>query len=642
MAYPTLHKGAYGVNYRTNIGLLRTTLSTDGSYRLGESDPSWDIFVGPLPFLLANNDDKPYLRETTQTRRDRFDQSREPGENSLDSSIWLRSQTSWHLGAGQEYSEPLEEDSDVARFRFYQSGGVDPWVPGILTLLPETAQRDTGARQCLGIPGVGVLVSTNASGVRKYPTSGASTQLSTKTVTKIAANSTRWFGISSTGVEYGDLSGATGEGAAAKAGLTAIHWGRDRLWVGEGSNFYEMTGGSVPAFPGSATHAFKNGTIVDIDSGAGGVYIMLNAGLTYIYVVTVKDDGTLNPPREVASLPRGETGNFLYGYLGRYLVIGTNKGVRVADAGTPTELPVGPLVVEMTDGALDATGSGNFIWVTAGTEGVKPTYDATGSPGLYRLDLSRQVSSVSAYGDTAAARYAYATDMYASTSGKAYSVTTFADQVFFVAGGSSTDSPLWQQQATPVDQGWIKTGQISFSTAERKTWLSMGMEISGAGYFQILGSTGNDFYAVNQTEVAVPFIGDLNIDSMSHPTSGWFSHVVRLIGNGTVAGSPTLKSMSLRATPAPKRTRYIQLPLLCLDNQIDRNNVPVGYKGFAYDRLKDLESLEETGSLIVVIDQRTGESVRCQIDKVNFSGNTPPNRQYDNFGGIITLTLLTV
>ena len=40
---------------------------------------------------------------------------------------------------------------------------------------------------------------------------------------------------------------------------------------------------------------------------------------------------------------------------------------------------------------------------------------------------------------------------------------------------------------------------------------------------------------------------------------------------------------------APKRTRYIRFPLQCTDKQLDRNNNPVGYDGFGYDRLKDLE-----------------------------------------------------
>ena len=162
MSYDALHKGYYGVTYRSKIGLHRSSLSAENIYALTELDPMWDVYIGPLPFMVGINTDHPYLRETVPARRDRTDQAREPGENSLDSNLWLRSQTSWHLGAGQRYSEPLEEDPEISRFRFYRSGGVDPWEPGQVSLLPATAQRATGARQCLGVPGVGVVVSTNS------------------------------------------------------------------------------------------------------------------------------------------------------------------------------------------------------------------------------------------------------------------------------------------------------------------------------------------------------------------------------------------------------------------------------------------------------------------------------------------------
>lgn len=114
MTYDPLHKGFYGVNYRTLIGLHRTSASSDNVYTASAADPLWDIYIGPLPFLLANNDERPCARETVPIRRERTDQAREPGENSLDSNIWLRSQTSWHLGAGQQYAEPLEEDPDIS------------------------------------------------------------------------------------------------------------------------------------------------------------------------------------------------------------------------------------------------------------------------------------------------------------------------------------------------------------------------------------------------------------------------------------------------------------------------------------------------------------------------------------------------
>lgn len=636
----TKHKGFFGVDYRSKIGLHRTSTASDGAYIVTGTDPLWDFYVGALPFMVQNGDDNPYMRETTPVRRERLDQSREPGENSLDASLWLRSQTSWHLGAGQAYAEPLEETPDVARFRYSESGGINPWTPGQISLLPATTQRDTGARHCVGISGWGVLTSTNTAGVRLYPTSGSSVQLSTKTVTQLAANSTRWFALSTSGIEYGNLS-TGGEGATALSSASAIHWGKDRLWVAAAATMYEITT-MPPATLPAAFHTFRSGTVVDIDSGSSGIYVMLNDVFTSIYVITANDDGTLNPPREVGSLPRGETGTFLYGYLGRYLIIGTNKGIRVADCGSSTELPIGPLTVELAGGCQDAVGDGNFIWFTGGTTGVKVLPDTTAVPGLYRLDLSRPIVSVSAYGDTAAARYAYSTDIYCATTGQAYSVTTYNDQIFFVAGTSSANSPLWQQSASLVSSGWLETGKIAFSTPENKTWLSFNLDIDGDGSFYVTASNGGIFEEITQTTVAVPYSGDVDVDSAAISSSAWFVYRLLLSGDGTTAGSPTAYSIGLRSTPSPRRTRYIRIPLACADMNTDRNGNKVGYEGFAYDRVKDLEALEESGGIITVIDNRTGESIRCQIDKVNFSGATPPSRNYKNFGGVLILTLLSV
>ena len=102
--------------------------------------------------------------------------------------------------------------------------------------------------------------------------------------------------------------------------------------------------------------------------------------VTSIYVSTVKDDGTLNPPREVAKLPHGETGNFLYSYLDRYLVIGTSAGVRVADCWHCHRLPIGPVIVELMVAVWMPLADGDYIWFTGGTTGVTLTVDGTAVP----------------------------------------------------------------------------------------------------------------------------------------------------------------------------------------------------------------------------------------------------------------------
>lgn len=643
MAEVPYAKGYLGVNYRTNLSLHRSVGSP--LTQMDVDAPRWDAFIGPLPFMLANRDDRPYVRESTSAKRDRFDQARDPGENSLDSSIWLRSFTSWHLGAGQAQAEPLEQAPEIARFRFDKSAGVDVWTAGQISLLrAPVARRTGGVRRCLGVPGKGVVTSTN-SGMRLIT---ESTDVSLSATPgrdaagrSLAVTTQRWASITDAGlVHYGLLAGG-GEGnlggGTPLSGATALVTAKERLWVGAGRDLWEITDVTA-ALPtagtyGGAFHRFPDGVIVDIDSGAGGIYIMVVGAVTSIHVLTAAEDGTLNPPREVATLPRGEKGQVLYGYLSRYLVVGTSKGVRIADCSVDTSLPMGPLTLTMTgQGCVDAVADGNFLYTTTGDEGIDTLGDGSAMrPGLYRIDLSRITMPGQQYGDTAASRYAWATDMASPVAGVTTSVTEYNGNVWFAAGGN-----LYMRGTTPVAMGWLDTGDVNFSTSEQKGWASVRADAVGAGTMTIFADSGSGFLPVVQSVLTTPFHDDLRIDSINHPPTWALALRVVLIGE------PILESLLLRAVPAPHRTRYIRMPLLAFDHEADRNQAPVGYDGFAYDRVKDLEALEHTGALVNVWDVRTDEVLSCQIERITFEGLTPPDRANQNWGGVVTVTLLVV
>jgi hypothetical protein len=91
-----------------------------------------------------------YQRVTVPLRRESTDESVEPGEQTLNTAgAWRRSQDNWFLGAGQQYLDNRfafvsvythsGEDPSV-RTRFWRSKGVNPWVEGALSLLPEYGQ----------------------------------------------------------------------------------------------------------------------------------------------------------------------------------------------------------------------------------------------------------------------------------------------------------------------------------------------------------------------------------------------------------------------------------------------------------------------------------------------------------------------
>jgi hypothetical protein len=95
----------------------------------------YDVAFGGIPFFIAPTDQNPYQRETAPYRKDQFDNSREPGEQSL-TGWWLRSQSSFHGGAGIKFFDPSAGES--IGYRYFDSQGVNPWVKGQVSLLKDT------------------------------------------------------------------------------------------------------------------------------------------------------------------------------------------------------------------------------------------------------------------------------------------------------------------------------------------------------------------------------------------------------------------------------------------------------------------------------------------------------------------------
>jgi len=75
------------------------------------TDIAYDIAIGGLPFILATNNDRPYGRRTAPFKKDQFDSTNEPGEQSL-TGWWIRSQMSFHGGSGINFFDPATNDEN--------------------------------------------------------------------------------------------------------------------------------------------------------------------------------------------------------------------------------------------------------------------------------------------------------------------------------------------------------------------------------------------------------------------------------------------------------------------------------------------------------------------------------------------------
>jgi hypothetical protein len=113
--------------------------------------------------------------------------------------------------------------------------------------------------------------------------------------------------------------------------------------------------------------------------------------------------------------------------------------------------------------------------------------------------------------------------------------------------------------------------------------------------------------------------------------------------DGTTSSlGPVFKGYQAKATIATPRQRLVSHYVYCFDEETDKNNSRTGYSGRAYDRIVTLETIEENGDIVTWQDLNTGESRQVQIEGINLSNTTPPDKNSTGFGGILEIVVRTV
>jgi hypothetical protein len=613
---------------------------------------AWDCSVGGLPFLFGNSQQAPIRRQTAQFQSTRVDQEREPGEHSLDPAVWSRSQSSYHYGAGQTSQEPLETTADIARFRYERSAGVDVWTPGKASLLNTTINRvsDVGATQfTIGVNG-GVL---HASGTTlKYVTeAGAVTTVTYggAAITALASDGANWYSSSATGIYKGSLPSGAGAVLWTTAGATVARWAKGRLMAGVGAALYELVGGAPPTLPTPAyTHPTSSWLWTDIAEGPNAIYASgYNAagGQSSIYSIAPKSDlSGLLPPIQAVELPRGELVYDLYGYLGSFLGVGTSKGLRVATLGNNGGLELGPLLFTVAGGVRDMVGVGKFLYAAGGSD--TPTGSYSTAPGLYRVDLSADIShSKTAYSnDPSHDKYAWSPDLIGPASGYVRNVTTSGTTVWFTVDGQG----LYQQDlAHYVAQGWLQPGAVKFATAAPKAWRSLELQgvcptTTSVAAFVSTSGVGDPaaWFTVGKLDSSTTDV-NLSLTTAAPGTQVGLFTAFELQSDAAFTATPVLTAYQLRAVPMPIRNRLFQVPLLCFDTEENRSGQKMGVKGGAFKRLQAIEALEESAGTLTWADFTTGERLPVTIETVDFQRALAPSRGMSGAGGVLTLTLRT-
>ena len=624
----------------------------------------YDVAVGGMPFIYAITDDTPYRRQTAEFRTARVDQLRDPGEQSLSGSgYWIRSQSSFHLGEGAIYQEPIVGSLNEARFRYSSSIGINPWTPGQISLLKRTSLQEaaTGDSRVFSttISGVEYLILVNYASAEtkrviriQVSNLSESTILNNTDITEdiiaVAMGGNDLMMVTATKIfrySFDATSPAIHQDYAINT-ANAVH-GTIAFVKNRFIFAYHDTAGStfvysLPRNTGSSTNLSTltaiNGsssiplgyTFRAIAEAGAAIYVGGFSGEQgNVYKITVANDGTLNTMTSVVTLPGGETVTGLFGYLGTYIIIGTSAGVRVAIANDTGDLSYGPLVFESSKGVFKMSAYSKFIYVGVDS-------GVGGNSGIYRIDLSQPLE-----GGT----YPYATDVYAdSVTGKVEGVAVMAGgRLAFCVNGDG----LFIEHATELlESGELTTGIIRYETLENKAWKRLKIRTESAlqgdiDIFRVENGVAESFRTVEEGSSTdydydlSSVFGDVNVEAQFK---------FRLYRNATTASlGATMSGYSVKALPTPTRARVIQFPLFCFDSERDRLKNIMGFEGYALERLQALEQKEAQGETIIIQDFTAGgEPIEAVIEQVTFTRTTPPNGNFTGWGGIIQITARTV
>ena len=418
-----------------------------------------------------------------------------------------------------------------------------------------------------------------------------------------------------------------------------LEFTKERIVAAINNKIYEIAT-TASALPSAVyTHPVDDFTYTSITSSGAAIYLTGYSGSqSNIQKFTLASNGTmptLTSAITAAEMPSGERVFKIYYYLG-YMLIGTDKGVRIAEVFDDGSLKYGPLLFESDQPVYDFAARDRYVWCATGVDG---------SPGTTRIDLGAPLG-------TLIFPYAWDTYYYPESAGSritgrqttACAFINGTDRLAFTTNYDSTDGGVYIESDTDlVFQGELRTGFVRYNTLEGKIFKLLTPRVDNA-------NGGLDIYSVgyDDTEYLIgSFAEDGTVQEIGipYPVGAQeylgFKFVLTRSTNDNTLG-PLFTGYQLKSLPAVPRQRLIQYPLFCYDHESDKFGVETGYEGSAYDRMTQLESVENLGDTVRVEDFRTGESYIGLIEELDFINKTPSDRRFSGYGGMLVVTIRSV
>jgi len=414
-----------------------------------------------------------------------------------------------------------------------------------------------------------------------------------------------------------------------------IEFTKERLVLAANNKVYEFATTATSLPTAVYTHPTDNFVYTSITSSGAAIYLAGYTGIqSTIQKFTLTTAGampTLTSAITAAELPVGEIAFRIYYYLG-YMAIGTSLGLRVAAVSDQDgSIAYGPLIFETEQPVYDVAGYDKYLWCSTNVDG---------NPGVTRVDLGQQVGTNLVF--------AYAWDLYdPSKTGFTTTSCSFLGNlnrlVFCTANNGTTDGNIYLESATRlIEQAILRVGYIRYNTLENKIFkflqpryesVNGALAIYSVDQYNNEYSIGSFSQGADITQIGIPY----------PPTPQQYLGFKFVMDRSTTDNTkgPLFTGYQVRVLPSIPRQRLIQYPVELYDSEMDKFNNPTGYEGYAYDRLLNMQSIENLGDLIRVEDFRTGESYLGLIEEMDFINKTPTDKRYSGYGGMLLVTIRT-
>lgn len=616
-------------------------------------DIIFDYAIAGLPFASATRDQFPYTEQMAAIRKQQFDSTNEPGEQSL-YGWWLRSQANFTGGAGLLYQDPDQDNQyDI---RFADSLGVDPWTPGQISLLRDvdvkTSSVPAGFLKVRGFVDSGAVNSYyEARNTSVFVVNGSgATNTSYDTsqqVYDLDATGSKAIIADAAGIYVYDHANLGTNHRAYNAVKTqwAIGFKKGRLIACTGPNVYQLditaSAASLPATPIYKTQDL-NWNWKSVTDGPTAIYVAGDSGTAseiHKFSATVDNSGVpqLAWVGVTCTMPTGEIINEIYQYIETFVGIATNKGFRIGQIDSNGDISYGPLLFTPAGGCQGLIGFDRFMWV-----GSTNAHD--GVSGIYRVDLGTVIQQQT----TGAVRYAYVRDIYITGfTGTVVSLAMFGNSDQKVIAGAATGTWL-ENSSRRLVNGYMKTGRVRYNTEEPKLYKFMSVRIpsvmAGSVSIDLLPDGGGDIPYVTYTAANAAGNKDIAISIPSGPHI-WVALKFTL-NRDTVDNTQggILNGWQLKALPGSIRQRLVTVVLCCFDEESDKKGQRYGYDGYGRDRFNAFKSVMRTGDTFIFQDLAANTADEMFIEDWQFRQTNPPGNgpNKGSQGGFLQVTMRTV